>query len=110
MFNKFLEFVKVHFDFKFYGASWIALLVCLSIIPTSTAPINTSANKEGHGGPCPSHVCSAYPFALSMKRISIVAASAREASPFGTSVVSVQPLMMPFMTHQCIASSAQSLI
>lgn len=27
------EFIKNHFDFKFYGVTWIALFVCLSIIP-----------------------------------------------------------------------------
>lgn len=39
-------------------------------------------------------------------RQSMVAASAREASPPGTSLPSL-PLMMPFITHQCMASSAQ---
>ena len=33
MFGKIIEFIKNHFDFKFYGATWIALLVGLSIIP-----------------------------------------------------------------------------
>lgn len=33
MFGKVVEFIKNHFDFKFYGVTWIALLVCLSIIP-----------------------------------------------------------------------------
>ena len=33
MFEKFITFIKNHFDFKFYGVSWIALLVGLSIIP-----------------------------------------------------------------------------
>ena len=28
-----IEFIKKHLDFKFYGVSWIALIVALSIIP-----------------------------------------------------------------------------
>lgn len=31
--EKIIEFIKNHFDFKFYGVTWIALLVGLSIIP-----------------------------------------------------------------------------
>ena len=30
---KIIDFIKSHIDFKFYGVTWIALLVCLSIIP-----------------------------------------------------------------------------
>ena len=33
MFSKAIEFIKNHIDFKFYGVTWIALLVGLSIIP-----------------------------------------------------------------------------
>ena len=33
MFGKTIEFIKNHFDFRFYGVSWITLLVCLSIVP-----------------------------------------------------------------------------
>ena len=31
--EKIIEFIKNHFDFRFYGVTWIALLVGLSIIP-----------------------------------------------------------------------------
>lgn len=31
--EKIIEFIRNHFDFKFYGVTWIALLVGLSIIP-----------------------------------------------------------------------------
>ena len=31
--SKIIDFIKSHFDFKFYGVVWIALLVGLSIIP-----------------------------------------------------------------------------
>ena len=31
--GKIIEFIKNHIDFKFYGVSWIALIICLSIIP-----------------------------------------------------------------------------
>ena len=30
---KIIDFIKAHFDFKFYGVTWIALLVGLAIIP-----------------------------------------------------------------------------
>jgi len=33
MFGKIIDFIKAHFDFKFYGASRIALVVGISIIP-----------------------------------------------------------------------------
>ena len=33
MIKKIADFIGNHFDFKFYGATWIALAVCLSIIP-----------------------------------------------------------------------------
>lgn len=33
MLNKILNFIKSHFDFKFYGVTWIAFFVGLSIIP-----------------------------------------------------------------------------
>jgi len=32
MFGKIFEFIKNHFDFRFYGVSWITLLVLLSVI------------------------------------------------------------------------------
>ena len=33
MFEKIFNFIKNHFDFRFYGVTWIALFVGLSIIP-----------------------------------------------------------------------------
>ncbi len=33
MIKNIVEFIKKHIDFKFYGVSWIALIVALSIIP-----------------------------------------------------------------------------
>ena len=33
MVKRILDFIKNHIDFKFYGVTWIALFVALSIIP-----------------------------------------------------------------------------
>ena len=33
MLKKIGEFISAHFDFKFYGVTWIALAVGISIIP-----------------------------------------------------------------------------
>ena len=33
MIKFFIDFLKLHIDFKFYGVSWISFIVCLSIIP-----------------------------------------------------------------------------
>ena len=33
MFTKISNFIKSHFDFRFYGVSWISLVICISIIP-----------------------------------------------------------------------------
>ena len=33
MLTKIVDFFKLHFDFKFYGVTWISLFVCLSIVP-----------------------------------------------------------------------------
>ena len=42
-----------------------------------------------------------------MNLVNIVAASARDASPFGTSVLAVRPVIKPFVFTHSIPSSAQ---